>query len=74
MGRAPLVIDVQDKSFTGAFPITHPAGHLDRYIQRGDMVAAFRVDRQTGGLEFTGHHVPVGNPSCTVLHAFNKVG
>ena len=32
MGRALLVIDVQNECFTGALPITHPAGHLDRIL------------------------------------------
>ncbi|MBN9520467.1 lactonase family protein [bacterium] len=35
--------------------------------QRGDNVAVFRVDRATGGLAFTGHYAPVGNPSCVVF-------
>ncbi len=35
--------------------------------QRGDNVAVFRVDRATGGLAFTGHYTPVGNPSCVVF-------
>lgn len=35
--------------------------------QRGDNVAVFRVDRKTGTLAFTGHYVPVGNPSCIVF-------
>jgi 6-phosphogluconolactonase (cycloisomerase 2 family) len=35
--------------------------------QRGDNVTIFRVDRKTGGLEFTGQYVPVGNPSCVVF-------
>jgi 6-phosphogluconolactonase len=32
--------------------------------QRADHVTVFRVDRKSGGLTFTGHYVPVGNPSC----------
>ncbi len=36
--------------------------------QRGDNIAAFRVDRDTGGLSFTGHYTPVGNPSIIVFH------
>jgi nicotinamidase-related amidase len=32
MSRALLVIDVQNEYFTGALPITHPAGHLDRIL------------------------------------------
>jgi len=31
--------------------------------QRADNVAVFRVNRASGGLEFTGQYVPVGNPS-----------
>lgn len=35
--------------------------------QRADHVAVFRVDRETGDLEFTGHYAPVGNPSSVVF-------
>ncbi len=35
--------------------------------QRGDNLTVFRVDRTTGGLSFTGHYVPVGNPSIVVF-------
>jgi 6-phosphogluconolactonase (cycloisomerase 2 family) len=35
--------------------------------QRADNVTVFRVDRKTGGLAFTGHYVPVGNPSHIVF-------
>jgi 6-phosphogluconolactonase (cycloisomerase 2 family) len=35
--------------------------------QRADHVAAFRADRKTGGLAFTGQYTPVGNPSCIVF-------
>ena len=35
--------------------------------QRGDNVAVFRVDRKTGGIAFTGHYTPVGNPSMIVF-------
>ena len=35
--------------------------------QRGDNVAAFRVDRKSGALTFTGHYTPVGNPSIIVF-------
>jgi nicotinamidase-related amidase len=33
MGRALLVIDVQNEYFTGALPITHPVGHLERILE-----------------------------------------
>lgn len=35
--------------------------------QRGDNIAVFEVNRQTGGLTFTGQYVPVGNPSMIVF-------
>ena len=34
--------------------------------QRADNVTAFRVDRKSGSLTFTGQYTPVGNPS-TIL-------
>ncbi len=41
--------------------------------QRGDNIAAFRADRQTGGLRFTGHYTPVGNPSSIAFADLNRV-
>lgn len=35
--------------------------------QRADNIAAFHVDKSTGKLEFTGHYMPVGNPSIIVF-------
>jgi len=35
--------------------------------QRADHVTVFKVDRKTGALVFTGHYVPVGNPSCVAF-------
>ena len=35
--------------------------------QRSDNITVFRVDRQTGGLDFTGHYAPVGNPSSILF-------
>ena len=35
--------------------------------QRADHIAAFRVDRKSGGLTFTGQYTPVGNPSHIVF-------
>lgn len=32
MSRALLVIDVENEHFSGALPIIHPAGHLDRVL------------------------------------------
>lgn len=35
--------------------------------QRGDNLTAFRVDRQSGRLTFTGQYTPVGNPAIVVF-------
>jgi 6-phosphogluconolactonase (cycloisomerase 2 family) len=35
--------------------------------QRADNITAFRVDRESGSLNFTGHYAPVGNPSAIVF-------
>lgn len=35
--------------------------------QRGDNIAIFRVNQQTGGLDFIGHYASVGNPSIIVF-------
>lgn len=42
--------------------------------QRADHVTVFRVDRASGGLEFTGQYVPVGNPSCVVFLDLDRDG
>jgi len=39
MNRALLVIDVQNEYFTGALPITHPAGHLENILRVMDAAA-----------------------------------
>jgi nicotinamidase-related amidase len=39
MDRALLVIDVQNEYFTGALPITHPAGHLETILRVMDASA-----------------------------------
>ena len=41
--------------------------------QRGDNIAVFRRDRISGGLTFTGHYTPVGNPSIIVFLDLAKV-
>ena len=39
MSRALLVIDVQNEYFTGALPITPPAGHLEQILGAMDAAA-----------------------------------
>ena len=38
--------------------------------QRGDNIAVFKVNHDTGKLAFTGHYTPVGNPSIIVFRDF----
>lgn len=40
--------------------------------QRADNLAAFRVDKQTGALTFTGQYTAVGNPSIIVFNDLAK--
>ena len=42
--------------------------------QRADNITAFRIDRKTGGLSFTGLYTPVGNPSIIVFLDLGKGG
>ncbi len=42
--------------------------------QRGDNIAVFRVNRKTGGLNFTGQYTAVGNPSIIVFLDLAKAG
>lgn len=42
--------------------------------QRADNVAVFRVNRESGGLEFTGQYVPVGNPSHVLFLETDPTG
>jgi 6-phosphogluconolactonase (cycloisomerase 2 family) len=50
-----------------SFAFDPTGGFLYCCNQRADSVTVFRVDRKSGGLTFTGHYVPVGNPSHVVF-------
>ena len=43
MSRALLVIDVQNEYFTGALPITHPTGHLEKITRTMDVAKEHSV-------------------------------
>ncbi|KAA5545391.1 cysteine hydrolase [Roseiconus nitratireducens] len=53
MNRALVVIDVQREYFDGAFPIRHPAGHLETILEVMD--AANKVKMPTAVIR---HHQP----------------
>jgi 6-phosphogluconolactonase (cycloisomerase 2 family) len=61
-------------SYPRSFALDPTGAFLYCCNQRGDNVTSFRVDRQAGGLGFTGHYTPVGNPSCLVFLDLNKQG
>jgi len=57
-----------------SFAFGPTGGFLYCCNQRADHVTVFRVDRKTGGLAFTGHYAPVGNPSHVVFLDLAKGG
>ena len=71
VGPKGALTHVGDEWTRGNYPRSFsfdPAGQfLYCCNQRADHVTVFRVDRATGGLGFTGHYAPVGNPSHVVF-------
>jgi 6-phosphogluconolactonase (cycloisomerase 2 family) len=67
---------VADEWTRGNYPRSFAFDPTGRFLyccnQRDDNVAVFRVDRRNGGLTFTGHYAPVGNPSSIVFLDVNK--
>jgi len=62
---------VREEWTRGNYPRSFNFDPTGRFLyscnQRGDNIAVFRVNRKTGGLVFTGHYIPVGNPSIIVF-------
>ena len=62
---------VADEWTRGTYPRSFTFDPTGNFLyccnQRADHVAVFNVDHETGGLDFTGHYAPVGNPSCVVF-------
>ena len=62
---------VADEWTRGNYPRSFNIDPGGRFLyccnQRGDNVAVFEVNRQIGGLTFTGQYTPVGNPSIIVF-------
>ena len=61
----------------GDYPRSFNFDPTGRYLyscnQRADNIAVFQVNRKTGGLKFTGHYTPVGNPSSIVFLDLAKI-
>jgi 6-phosphogluconolactonase (cycloisomerase 2 family) len=54
-------------NYPRSFTFDPTGGFLYCCNQRADNVTIFRVNRDSGLLEFTGRYVPVGNPSIVVF-------
>lgn len=71
VGKNGVLSYVDEEWTRGDYPRSFafdPQGAL-LYVcnQRADHIAAFRVDRKSGRLQFTGNYTPVGNPSMIVF-------
>lgn len=71
VGRDGTLSSVGEEWTRGNYPRSFAFDPAGRFLyccnQRADHVTVFRVDGKTGGLAFTGHYAPVGNPSCVVF-------
>jgi 6-phosphogluconolactonase len=71
VGRNGELTFVADEWTRGNYPRSFGFDPTGRFLyccnQRGDNVAVFEANAQTGGLRFTGHYTPVGNPSMIVF-------
>jgi 6-phosphogluconolactonase (cycloisomerase 2 family) len=78
VGENGLLTYVGEEWTRGDYPRSFSFDPSGRFLyscnQRADHVAAFRVDRKTGGLTFTGQYTPVGNPSHIVFLDLQKGG
>jgi 6-phosphogluconolactonase (cycloisomerase 2 family) len=50
-----------------SFNIDPTGNFLYSCNQRSDAITAFRIDRKTGGLKFTGSYTPVGTPAIIIF-------
>lgn len=67
VGSGGELTNIGDEGTRGNYPRSFAFDPSGRFLsccnQRGDTVAVFRADRDTGLLHFTGHYAAVGNPS-----------
>jgi len=78
VGRDGELTFVGEEWTRGNYPRSFAFDPTGRFLyccnQRADSVAVFRVDRESGGLTFTDHYVPVGNPSHVVFLDLARAG
>ncbi len=58
--------------YTRSFNFDPRGNFLYLCNQRADHIATFRIDRKSGGLDFTGHYAAVGNPSIIIFLDLGK--
>jgi 6-phosphogluconolactonase (cycloisomerase 2 family) len=67
VGPGGELTNIGDEGTRGNYPRSFAFDPSGQFLyccnQRGDTVAVFRADRDTGLLQFTGHYTAVGNPS-----------
>ena len=60
----------------GNYPRSFSFDPSDKFLyccnQRADNITVFEVNQESGGLDFTGHYTPVGNPSIIVFLDLEK--
>ncbi|VTS00011.1 6-phosphogluconolactonase : Uncharacterized protein OS=Planctomyces maris DSM 8797 GN=PM8797T_27407 PE=4 SV=1: Lactonase [Gemmata massiliana] len=78
IGEKGTLTHIADEWTRGNYPRNFSFDPTGQFLyccnQRADNVTVFRVDRKTGGLTFTGHYTPVGNPSIVVFLDLAKPG
>jgi 6-phosphogluconolactonase len=78
IGSNGTLTHVSDEWTRGNYPRSFNFDPTGQFLyccnQRGDNIAVFRVDRKTGGLQFTRQYTPVGNPSIIVFLDLAKAG
>lgn len=71
VGSSGILTHIGDEWTRGNYPRSFSFDPSGKFLyccnQRADNVTVFRVDGKTGGLAFTGHYAPVGNPSHMVF-------
>lgn len=74
VGADGTLSHVADEPTRGNYPRSFSFDPSCRFLyccnQRADNVAVFRVNKQTGALDFTGQFAPAGNPSIIVFKDF----
>jgi 6-phosphogluconolactonase (cycloisomerase 2 family) len=76
IGNDGTLTFVDDEGSRGNYPRSFNVDPSNTFLyccnQRGDTIACFRIDHQTGKLAFTGHYTAVGNPSIIVFRDLAK--